>query len=92
MGINITMRSISELPEHWQEWYQEWDASVPENEKKRRLRGELLGGPGSQQPYSAAFVLFLFSTFNKMGLKIDYEPEVNGVNPDFYISEVVSFV
>ena len=81
------MKPISELPEHWQIWYQEWDASVPENENKLRLQGELLGEPGSQQSYSAAFELFLFSTFNKMGLNVDFQPEINSVNPDFCISD-----
>ena len=83
------MRSISELPEHWQEWYQEWDASVPENEKRRRLTGDLLSKPGSTQSYGAAFELFLYSLFNNMGLSPDFQPEINGVNrpcttnPDF---------
>ena len=81
------MKPIAELPEHWQMWYQEWDAGVPENENKRRLQGELLGEPGSHHSYSAAFELFLFSTFNKMGLSVDFQPEINGVNPDFYISD-----
>ena len=81
------MRPISELPEHWQTWYEEWSASVPDNENKLRLQGELLGEPGSQQSYSAAFELFLFSTFNDMGLKVDFQPEINGVNPDYWISD-----
>ena len=81
------MKPISELPEHWQTWYQEWDASVPDNESKLRLRGELLTEPGSQQSYSAAFELFLFSTFNSIGLKVDFQPEINGVNPDYWISD-----
>ena len=68
-------------------WYQEWDAGVPENENKRRLQGELLGEPGSHYSYSAAFELFLFSTFNKMGLHVDFQPHINGVNPDFSISD-----
>ena len=80
-------KSISELPEHWQVWYQEWNASVPENDNKLRLQGELFGKPGSQQSYSAAFELFLFSTFNNMGLNVDFQPEINGVNPDFRISD-----
>ena len=73
------MKPITQLPEHWQTWYQEWDANVPDNESKRRLQGELLGKPGSQQSYSAAFELFLFSTFNSMGLAVDFQPEINGV-------------
>ena len=80
-------KSISELPEHWQVWYQEWNASVPENDNKLRLQGELFGKPGSQQSYSAAFELFLFSTFNSMGLTVDFQPEINGVNPDYLISD-----
>ena len=82
-----TLKPISELPEHWQKWYQEWDANVPDNESKLRLQGELLSEPGSQQSYSAAFELFLFSTFNGMGLTVDFQPEVNGVNPDYWISD-----
>ena len=81
------MKPISQLPEHWQTWYQEWDANVPDNENKRRLRGELLSKPGSQQSYSAAFELFLFSTFNSMGLAVDFQPEINGVNPDYRVSD-----
>ena len=81
------MIDISELPAHWQIWYQQWDTSVPESEKKQRLRGELLGEVGSQQSYSAAFDLFLFSMFNNMELKVDFQPEINGVNPDFCISD-----
>ncbi len=81
------MRPISELPEHWQTWYEEWNASVPDNENKLRLQGELLGEPGSQQSYSAAFELFLFSTFKSMGLTVDFQPEINGVNPDYWISD-----
>ena len=80
-------KSISELPEHWQVWYQEWKASVPENDNKLRLQGELFGKPGNQQSYSAAFELFLFSTFNSMGLTVDFQPEINGVNPDYLISD-----
>ena len=74
--MNIAMKPVSELPEHWQKWYKEWDANVPENENKLRLQGELLGEPGSQQSYSAAFELFLFSTFNNMGLNVDFQPEI----------------
>ena len=81
------MKPISELPDHWQIWYQEWDASVPDNENKLRLQGELLDEPGSQQSYSAAFELFLFSAFNNMGLNVAFQPEINGVNPDFCISD-----
>ena len=81
------MKPISELPEHWQTWYEEWNASVPDNENKLRHQGELLGEPGSQQSYSAAFELFLFSTFNNMGLKVDFQPEINGANPDFCVSD-----
>ena len=83
----MTLKPISQLPEHWQIWYEEWNASVPENESKLRLQGELLSEPGSQQSYSAAFELFLFSTFHNMGLNVDFQPEVNGVNPDFRISD-----
>ncbi len=54
---------------------------------KRRLRGELLGEPGNNSSYSAAFELFLFSSFNKMGLKVEFQPKINGVNPDFCISD-----
>ena len=85
--MSIIMKSISELPEHWQIWYQEWDTSVPENKYKVHLQRHLLGKPGSQQSYSAAFELLLFSEFNKMGLNVDFQPEINGVNPDFYISD-----
>ena len=81
------MKPLSELPEHWREWYYEWDVNVPESKNKRRLQGELLGKPGSQQSYSAAFELFLYWSFKKMGLKVDLQPEINGVNPDFYISD-----
>ena len=81
------MKPISELPEHWQAWYEEWNASVPDNENKLRLQGELLGEPGSQQSYSAAYELFLFSTFKSMGLTVDFQPEINGVNPDYWISD-----
>ena len=81
------MNPISALPEHWQRWYQEWDANVPDNESKLRLQGELLGEPGSQQSYSAAFELFLFSKFNSLGLTVDFQPEINGVNPDYSISD-----
>ena len=85
------MRPISELAEHWQRWYQDWDASVPENKNKLRLQGELLGQPGSQQScqqsYSAAFELFLFSTFKNMELSVTFQPEINGVNADFCISD-----
>ena len=82
-----TLKPISQLPEHWQIWYQEWDANVPDNENKLRLQGELLSEPGSQQSYGAAFELFLFSTFNSMGLTVDFQPEINGVNPDYRISD-----
>lgn len=81
------MKPVSELPAHWQEWYRGWDAGVLENEHKLRLRGALLGEPGSQQSYSAAFELFLFSMFKKLGLNVDFQPKVKGVNPDFYISD-----
>ena len=79
---------ISQLPEHWQKWYKKWDSHVPKHDNKLRLQGELLGEPGSQQSYSAAFELFLFSTFNDLGLCVDFQPEINGVNPDFGISDV----
>ena len=79
------MKSLSELPEHWREWYHEWHVNVPESKNKRRLQGELLGKPGSRQSYSAAFELFLYWSFKKMGLKVDFQPEINGVNPDFRI-------
>ena len=85
------MKPISELPEHWQTWYRQWDASVPDNENKLCLRGELLDKPGSQQSYSAAFELFLFSTFNSMGLNVVFQPEINGINPDFHISDKRGF-
>ena len=81
------MKSISELPEHWQRWYQEWDDIVPENDNKLHLQGDLLSEPGSQQSYSAAFELFLFSSFKSMGLNVDFQPEINDVNPDFCISD-----
>ena len=80
-------KSVSKLPDHWQVWYQEWNAGVPENDKNLSTQGELLDKPGSQQSYSAAFELFLFSIFNKMGLNVVFQPEINGVNPDFYISD-----
>ena len=79
------MESISILPEHWQMWYHQWDSVVPETEHKRRLQGDLLSKPGSEQSYSAALELFLFSKFNNMGLKVDFQPLINGANPDFYI-------
>ena len=80
-------KSVSKLPDHWQVWYQEWNAGVPENDKKLSTQGELLDKPGSQQSYSAAFELFLFSIFNKMGLNVVFQPEINCVNPDFFISD-----
>lgn len=81
------MKPISELPEHWQIWYQEWDTSVPENKHKQHLKADLLSVPGSQQSYSAAFELFLFSMFSNMGLCVEFQPAINGVNPDFCISD-----
>ena len=79
------MKPLSEIPEHWREWYHEWGVNVPESNNKRRLQGELLGKPGSQQSFSAAFELFLYWSFKKLGLKVDFQPEINGVNPDFRI-------
>ncbi len=87
-SIKATMKPISELPETWQEWYREWETSVPENENKRRLRGELLGEPRGEPSYSAAFELFLFSSFKKIGLSVTFQPEINGVNADFHISDM----
>lgn len=81
------MKSTSELPGHWQIWYQELCSIVPENENIKRLRGELLGKLGSQQ-YSAAFELFLFSLFKKIGLNVEFQPEINGINSDFHISDM----
>ena len=81
------MNPISKLPKHWQDWYHVWDASVSESAAKLRLKGELLGTPGSQQSYSAAFELFLFTTFKNLGLNVDFQPSINGVNPDFRIAD-----
>lgn len=86
-GTNMTLRPITEFPEHWQTWYQEWDANVLESKHKSHLRSELLGKPGSQQSYSAAFELFLFSAFNNMGLRVAFQPESNNANPDFCVSD-----
>ncbi len=81
------MNPISKLPKHWQEWYRLWDAAVPESAEKLRLKGGLLSRSDSQQSYSAAFELFLFATFTHRGLNVDFQPTVNGVNPDFRISD-----
>ena len=81
------MHSISELPQHWQEWYQVWDAAVSESAEKLRLKGELLGKLESQQSYSAAFELFLFVTFTNLGINVDFQPSINGSNPDFRIAD-----
>ena len=82
-----TLKPTSQLPEHWQVWYREWDSRIPDNENKRRLQGDLFSKPGSQQSYSAAFELFLFSTFNNMGLNVDFQPVIGNVNPDYRISD-----
>ena len=81
------MHSISELPQHWQEWYRVWDAAVSESAEKLRLKGELLARLGSQQSYSAAFELYLFSSFTNLGINVDCQPSINGVNPDFRIAD-----
>ena len=81
------MNSISKLPKHWQDWYHEWDAAVPESAEKLRLKGELFGTPESQQSYSSVFELFLFSRFKTLGLNVTFQPSINGVNPDFRIAD-----
>ena len=81
------MNPISKLPKHWQAWYQAWDATVPESAEKRRLKGDLLGKPGNKKSYSAAFELYLFTAFTNLGLTVDFQPWINGVNPDFRIAD-----
>lgn len=85
--MSRTVKQISELPLHWQDWYQEWDSSVPSGQHREHLRSDLSNEREWQQSYSAAFELFLYTTFKVMGLDPDFQPEVNGVNPDFYISD-----
>ena len=88
-GRNITLKPISELPTHWQIWYQEWDSSVLDNDNKQGLKSALLRNPGSPQSYAAAFELFLFSMFTNMGLHTKYQPKINCTTPDFFISDKI---
>ena len=79
------MSELEELPVHWQRWYHEWDENVPDNDMKRRLRGELLERD-DRKAYSAAFELYLFSLFRSLGLNVEFQPTINGANADFLVT------